>query len=888
MIKKHAEKIALILLALTPLLIYFNPRDFDSMGADEILFARKSIYELFFEMKWGNQSPFYFLFVKLSTLAFGEGFIASRIFNIIPQALCTILVFNLTKQITKEKITPWISTLLFATAPINIMLCQDGRMYPFLILFSLVNFICTIQYLENRKITALIVLTISSILSGYNHFIGFIPIGFAYLIIFLSFFTEPIRSGNFKKTFEASRFINFFLIGLTGLLALTPQIIRIFNFLNSSTSGKSIYSLPSNFYDCALTILKRNLTFIPSNYSQYNEFIILVILISLALFFILGLCKSKIIHIVPATFWTIIPFLILTTLALYTDVRYRHFVFILPIFYIFVANGLVNLGRICKLNNKFLLPLLAVVILCNLIQLSSAAEYKGHQWNQLLSALSKLKGKENTDYYIIPRFIYSSIELTNDVIKSNLNLGKLAKIESWNRNFLEKSIANKRDVVFIRRSGATTKDLGYWKNALRNNGYSKEVLVVENIFTEIYSLRGREKLFDYDVSCNSEAGCANVESIIKEHYNKMSENQDLYDLSKLKVARLMSNGIIAKPSIFINNSLNPNLSMWQTGLNRWQTIKVINEKLSGDEKRTFYFQPNVNEDLIVSWPKRKFSNALVINYGILRNSAFRDSFPILSSLYMDSSLISKFGILNNEKWNTICINTKKYKNNEHMLSLSFNTRKVHGRNLLINFEEASSCKKDMQIKLDKRGLGPHIDKLKIKSSSTNHENVLHNSFYNIKYKAQSIHGSEGPNELGMLKNRWVVGDIIWQSVGETTQLVNGKPFNGLWMHPHRNYKLIIESNNLISTDNLVATFGFTDIAIYNSIGAYQMSPVDISIFLNNKLHSSHKLEKKKGLTKIILNNGKKINSFSIQISTENEKWSHLIGNIFPIDKKHES
>lgn len=262
--------------------------------------------------------PFYTLFLKCWRSLSGNSEFALRFPSAIFGAASVLLVYFLANLLLDRK-TALLSAFIFSINPFHIYLSQQARMYSLFALFSLLSLFYFFRLLkENKKIDWFFYLFFS-LLNLYTHYFAIFVLSTEMLYFIL--FYKKFRF-NLKK---------FIITNIAILILFSPQFIKIYNGFLSKTSHVNWGLEPSKYF----------ISIFDSFLGWNIAFTVIVFLL-----FLFGLLKiknaDKKLNLF-GLFYVLIPLVFGFLLSFKIAIMPRYFVFILPVYIIFISKGLTNI-----------------------------------------------------------------------------------------------------------------------------------------------------------------------------------------------------------------------------------------------------------------------------------------------------------------------------------------------------------------------------------------------------------------------------------------------------------------------------------------------------------------------------------------------------------------
>ncbi len=143
------------------------------------------IYDFFDAVYKNCHMPFYYFYLKLWTLLFGNQDLSLRISSVLPSILGVWVMFEIGK-ILKNSQTALVCALLSAFSGFMIYFSQEVRFYSLLFLFSACAVFVTLKLLEKQSYLNYLFFYLTNVLLMLTHTIGFVFVFFNFVAVFYS------------------------------------------------------------------------------------------------------------------------------------------------------------------------------------------------------------------------------------------------------------------------------------------------------------------------------------------------------------------------------------------------------------------------------------------------------------------------------------------------------------------------------------------------------------------------------------------------------------------------------------------------------------------------------------------------------------------------------
>jgi tetratricopeptide (TPR) repeat protein len=322
----------------------------DSLWLDEItsaLFIRESsLADVLDNLMGYSDRPLHSSIIYLfSFLGRGEFFL--RLPSVMAGIFAIVLVYKVGEAIFGRK-EGLVAALLLALSPLHLYYMQETRSYALFMALSLLTLYCFLQAWRSGKWLWWACFALSSILNTYTHYFSIFVL-IAELIaggILILFETLSLKGDErwLKKGLwdrQKRRLLGLSLSLLAIALAFLPSLSHLQAFLDKQGGGGAL-----------ATGLEPSVTFFVQLLAQLSVGQKAIESISwiLGLLFLFGLIatglRRQIKTLLLVLVWLALPFLVLFVVPSRHFFDIRYVIFILPMFHLVVARGLIGLGEL--------------------------------------------------------------------------------------------------------------------------------------------------------------------------------------------------------------------------------------------------------------------------------------------------------------------------------------------------------------------------------------------------------------------------------------------------------------------------------------------------------------------------------------------------------------
>lgn len=382
----------------------------------------------------GNMDlPIYYVLLEYWTSLFGLDEAGIRSFSAVFGVLSIILVYILAKNLFSEK-TGLTASLIFSLSAVMIEFSQEARLYSFLIFIALASSYFLFKMISTKSYKHISYFVIINIIGIYTHY------PFLFFVIFELFFVAILAAKEYlekKKTFVKREYLAVLILPLF-YLPLLPRLLEpklvATHFFGSFSLGKlAKMFLQLNTWFYPSESLRQNLGNLQLGKLAFSDWVLIasVVLITVILSFYSAKNFFRLRKITSNhTFlllWIAVPFAVAFAVlfrSIATFGSIRHFIFIVPPYFILSALGMSKLkGR------KFIFLIVSFLVLSVFPIYSYYGNVNNPQYKEAVRFLESNATKEliivNLPSVAVP-FNYYSDKLEN--VKGVNNLEEAEKL----------------------------------------------------------------------------------------------------------------------------------------------------------------------------------------------------------------------------------------------------------------------------------------------------------------------------------------------------------------------------------------------------------------------------------------------------------------------------
>ncbi len=568
--------------------------DLEDTVSNEVLFSREPLGTILFRMKWPDQSPVYFVVLHFWR-GFGESPFAVRFLNLVVYVLALIGFWRLARTLCGTRVA-LVALLLAVVSPLSFWIVRHGRMYTFVLLFTVLSLLLLARRGQRRAVALFVV---ASLLNVYTHFIGFLVAA----ILFLLWFADSVREARADGARWHARLRTPLAALLVFLAAASPQIPRLVALLRQppAPGALSLPGLGEGFLEQTGWFLFAQAgwgTLLPWASRLRGALYGAVAVLS-----ILGIACSPRRVSVALLAWIVPTLAAFGLLAPAHDLRGRYLVVLAPAFWLAVAQGAAGpIERVARtdamrrlyglLRGGMLLLLLA---LAGWLSVQKVPEGYA-QWTKLMRGVARLR-RPGTVVYMGPGAWTGIPRLVVDQEGLDPALAQIEPLSiATGRSFL-REMREGREFVFLNPYHGEGHVEKRRAAALERAGYRRTVLQVHGVTATLLT---REPpgpfVLERPVGPGIDAAVAWARERLRDPHRPAEPRAHL---GRLLVARLGAAGN-ARESVFFMSQRGED-GTWRVGAETWDTLSEADTQVGGERRRALCMHA-VREPLLVGMP----------------------------------------------------------------------------------------------------------------------------------------------------------------------------------------------------------------------------------------------------------------------------------------------
>lgn len=341
--------------------------------ATSVKAAQLSFFDIVTKFSPGDfHPPLYYLLLKGWGSIVGFGEVQVRSLSILFGLGAVFVIFLIGKLIKNEK-TGLTASLLLATSPLHIYYSQEARMYSLSTFLTTLAFFFFLKILRHENIKNYWVwFTLSVVFLGFTNYLPLLFI--VTLGLYLAIFEKKHLTNNKEKWLKST-----FAMGIL-LIAWLPIFLSQIKIAQTARENASIWVL-SLGKTTIRELLLIPIKFMIGRISFYNKILYAIFIIPPTILFGWALLNSK-----SKILWFVfvVPILLAALFGFFfSGFSYFRLIFLLPVFYLLVAIGIVYVDNI-KSKKYLLTGIILVNMICSFVYLLNPRFYR-EDWKGAVS-----------------------------------------------------------------------------------------------------------------------------------------------------------------------------------------------------------------------------------------------------------------------------------------------------------------------------------------------------------------------------------------------------------------------------------------------------------------------------------------------------------------------
>jgi len=848
--------------------------DHDDMLSNELIFARQRLLNLIVHIPWPDQSPLYFLYLRLLRIGGASPF-AIQFVNAVLVTVTLIATYALALAVSGSRIVAGCALVLGTMSPTTLWLVRQGRMYPLQVLFAVTAALFVMRYLDGRRPRDLIAFALISVLNIYTHFLGF--------LITAALFV-PIA-------FEGTAA----LLAAAGIAAASlPQIVRMVGLLRIGSQTRADVSLPalsSSFLDRVSWFW-----FINTDWGALGvapHLATAVYVGSIVVLAAAGFAAMRHRVGVHAAMWILVPLALVGLVAARMDVRDRYFVWTLPLIWTAVAAGAFGAlpavwlqGARGDLARGVRAALAAVVIAGSIWLLWQKLPERRPESTKLMTALAQIY-RPSMKIYMPPNStmgIPVEIALERDL---PVGLRDVKPLTPGTREQFLRETARGDEFVFLLISTPQNDEMRWRAQYLQQQGYRKAVIPVFAASAQIFT---RQDIDTWSESKPIEGG-ASASAMVAWAREQLSR----HPTADGRASRL-SNGLVATVNgegaagiARVYSSQRGEWGAWRFGPDEGDSVEEARVSSARVSKIAMLTRASSGSVLVVALRPGVMKESLALTYGIADGSVMRSGSTVRIELYVNGERKSDVWCSGGPGWKTTVADTSAIAGKDADAVLLITSTGDANPRIAFRLDPSSSpalpssdaSTDEGPIVLNgNRRLSDRVENLRVyRVAGARRIDPVRDG---RTYTAAEMHEAAGAAGEGMMHRVWSLGALPWDAVGSTRQRSGGVARKGVWAHPKNGTTLIVEGDTIAAAGTLKGYFGFTDFAIDRAAAVGATAPVRFVVSVDGATVLEREAGRTAGWVEFSVPAGAKDRAHVVQIriSADTDSWAHFVFDLW--------
>jgi hypothetical protein len=357
-------------------------------------------------------------------------------------------------------------------------------------------------------------------------------------------------------------------------------------------------------------------------------------------------------------------------------------------------------------------------------------------------------------------------------------------------------------------------------------------------------------------------------------------------LANALVARVGRDGVAHQSTLFA--SQRGESPAWKLGPAEWDVVEERRLQSGGVEQDMTWAHPSTGETLVVAFPASALDASLRLTYGLADSGLqFRAGAPVDVAVFVDGARLFDVTCPNTSGWKRAWMDTAAYAGRQADVVLLIRTASDVSRHFAFRLDLSSQPARGVDNQpvagpvplVGGRTLRDGIDHLRVyrldgdtRSDATSDGRTL---------SAADMHEADGAGGAGSVFRRWALGTPPWDAVGLTRQVSAGVARDGLWAHPRRGTRLVLEGS--VTTGELLrGFFGFTDYAAMQANGLKITAPVHLAVSVDGHLLVDQEAPRAAGWRDVEVTLGPSTapHRLRVEISADVDSWGHFVFDLW--------
>ncbi len=359
----------------------------------------------------------------------------------------------------------------------------------------------------------------------------------------------------------------------------------------------------------------------------------------------------------------------------------------------------------------------------------------------------------------------------------------------------------------------------------------------------------------------------------------------LYDFrGRLNEARVSVKGQPESPEWVEKPHINPPTNYhgrWKWGKDRWMSVARAREISNSFAQDVVWSHPPMDVPVVIEFPEVPMGNVLQGVFGLTDFALTRKNGPAVTfEIRVAGESVHKVEHKNIPGWRRYRLQTEKWAGTSQTVAFEVSASGKDNHRRHFAFNGFTAREKEAQLaQADVRpGTTPvtydfktEIQKAEIRRVFDDGKIMRPDRF---DVRPTYIRGEErGPDDEGILKNRWLFSDNTWDTVCQSKQKSGGELRDCLWAHPVDNADLLITYPQVQLGSAISGATGITDLA-----ARYRTTSVYFQVYVDDLKVLDQTHENRQGWNEFRVDTSQwagESHDVTFRISCENERWRHF-------------
>jgi hypothetical protein len=864
--------------------------DLDDAASNELIFSRQPLSTIVARLPWTDQSPLSFVVLHFWRL-WGEGPATVKALNLTLLTASLLVLYALGRRLCRPRVA-LAAVALAALSPASLWVARSGRMYSLQLLLWVVSVYFAVGYAERRQPRDLAAFALASVLSTYNHFIGFVSTATAVLWLLVEAW-EAMRSSPRETQAEREEARRRLLgpplaAALAIFLLVQPQAMRMLALLQAPPAVVPGQAVPGGwvpFLDAVSWFWFMGADWGPLRAREGT--VRAVYLAAAYLLFVMGLARgsARMRRLVVVT--VLLPLVPIGLAAGHMDFRDRHLLYMLPLVWLSMVNGALGADRegvpVPAAMRRAAAAILVTVGAASAWLLYQKLPEGYVEWTKLMSGLAQLHRPGMAVYMApgpltgTPTLVASQVDPTGGLEVRPLN-------EDTRQEFVAEA-EGRRDFALLTNQWSPPDAEHDWRaRHLEARGYHRLALHVTGATAQVFTA-GEGPAFAAVTKLAAKPSPGDVVAWARGRATDASRPRTAATAwGRPLVARVDADGAARESTFF--TSQRGESGYWRLSAVDGDAVEEARVGLGDAQRQVLLARPTAGSLLIIVFPEREAAVGLRLSCGGAPPIGQRKVGVVAAEVYLDGDLAAQ-STCPLGRWNETFVDTSRVGASAADVTVALTAVGMEAAEIALRLDRsrrggspatASSPPPGPVTLTAGRTLKDDLDRLRVSRVGAAGFGRVPALLETAPRSAAEMHEAAAAGDGG-LQARWQLGDLPWDAVGVTRQRIAGEARSGLWAHPKEGTTLVIEADAAALAGGLEGFYGLTDYSVGAASAAGISDPVHFRIFLDGRPLLSRDVPRARGWNRFDVDlavSPPAAGRLRIEVDAARDDWAHFV------------